>query len=311
MPLDSSLKALLEALQSQPTPPMWQMDPVMARMAFGALMQAVGPRDEPIGATRDVTISNGRIKLRVYTPVKAAHGALPGLLFFHGGGYVIGDLETHDGLCRILANEAGVRVVAVDYRLAPEHKYPAAVDDARAALSHVLEHAADLGIDPERLAVGGDSAGGGLAAVLAQQAAKTGQRLQLQMLLFPVTQIGQDTPSLTAFAEGYFLEREGLRWFYGHYLPDNVNRDDPRISPLKAQDVAGLAPAFVMLAGFDPLHDEGLLYADRLRQAGVPVTLRDYPDMVHDFIYMVSALPAARAALSGAAAALKSALSPG
>lgn len=311
MPLDSSLKALLEALKSQPAPPMWQMDPVMARMAFGALMQAVGPRDEPTGGTKDLTISDGRVKLRVYTPVKATQGALPALLFFHGGGYVIGDLETHDGLCRILANEAGVRVVAVDYRLAPEHKFPAAVDDALAALRHVLDHAAELGIDPDRLAVGGDSAGGGLAAVLAQQAARTGQRLRLQMLLFPVTQIGQDTPSLTNFAEGYFLEREGLRWFYGHYLPENANRDDPRISPLKAQDVKGLAPAFVMLAGFDPLHDEGLLYADRLRQAGVPVTLQDYPDMVHDFIYMVSALPAARTALSGAASALKAALSPG
>ncbi len=311
MPLDSSLKALLDALQSQPAPPMWQMDPVMARVAFGALMQAVGPRDEPIGSTKDVMISHGRVKLRVYTPVNAPRGALPALLFFHGGGYVIGDLETHDGLCRILANEAGVRVVAVDYRLAPEHKFPAAVDDALAALDYLQAHAAELGIDPDRLAVGGDSAGGGLAAVLAQHAAQTGKRLQLQMLLFPVTQVGQDTPSLTAFAEGYFLEREGLRWFYAHYLPDNVNRDDPRISPLKAKEVGGLAPAFVMLAGFDPLHDEGLLYADRLRQAGVPVTLCDYPDMVHDFIYMVSALPAARTALSAAAAALKAALSRG
>ncbi|MGC8536138.1 MAG: alpha/beta hydrolase [Rhizomicrobium sp.] len=309
MPLDSSLKTLLDALQSQPTPPMWQMDPAMARIAFGALMQAVGPRDEPIGSTKDVAISNGRVRLRVYTPLKAPRGDLPALLFFHGGGYVIGDLETHDGLCRILANEAGACVIAVDYRLAPEHKFPAAVDDGLAALRYVQDHAADLGIDPDRLAVGGDSAGGGLAAVLAQAAAQQGWRLQMQMLLFPVTQIGQDTPSLTAFAEGYFLEREGLRWFYAHYLPDNVDRDDPRISPLKAKDVRGLAPAFVMLAGFDPLHDEGLHYADRLRQAGVPVTLRDYPDMVHDFIYMVSALPAARTALSDAAAALKTALS--
>ena len=309
MPLDYSLKTLLDALQSQPTPPMWQMDPAMARIAFGALMQAVGPRDEPIGSTKDVAISNGRVRLRVYTPLKAPRGDLPALLFFHGGGYVIGDLETHDGLCRILANEAGVCVIAVDYRLAPEHKFPAAVDDGLAALRYVQDHAADLGIDPDRLAVGGDSAGGGLAAVLAQAAAQQGWRLQMQMLLFPVTQIGQDTPSLTAFAEGYFLEREGLRWFYAHYLPDNVDRDDPRISPLKAKDVRGLAPAFVMLAGFDPLHDEGLHYADRLRQAGVPVTLRDYPDMVHDFIYMVSALPAARTALSDAAAALKAALS--
>ena len=309
MPLDSSLKALLDALKSQPAPPMWQMDPVMARMAFGALMQAVGPRAEPIGSTQDVAISNGRVRLRIYTPLKAPQGVLPALLFFHGGGFVIGDLETHDGLCRIMANEAGVRVVAVDYRLAPEHKFPAAVDDALTALRYVQDHAADLGIDRDRLAVGGDSAGGGLAAVLAQAAAQEGSRLQLQMLLFPVTQIGQVTPSLSAFAEGYFLEREGLRWFYAQYLPDNVNRDDPRISPLKAKDVSGVAPAFVMLAGFDPLHDEGLLYAERLRQAGVPVTLRDYPDMVHDFIYMVSALPAARAALSGAAAALKAALS--
>ncbi len=309
MPLDYSLKTLLDALQSQPAPPMWQMEPAMARIAFGALMQAVGPRDEPIGSTKDVAISNGRVRLRVYTPLKAPRGDLPALLFFHGGGYVIGDLETHDGLCRILANEAGVCVIAVDYRLAPEHKFPAAVDDGLAALRYVQDHAADLGIDPDRLAVGGDSAGGGIAAVLAQAAAQQGCRLQMQMLLFPVTQIGQDTPSLTAFAEGYFLEREGLRWFYAHYLPDNVDRDDPRISPLKAKDVSGLAPAFVMLAGFDPLHDEGKHYADRLRQAGVPVTLRDYPDMVHDFIYMVSALPAARTALSDAAAALKAALS--
>lgn len=310
MPLDPTLKALLDSLQSQAMPPMWQMEPAMARVAFTAMMQVVGPRDEPIGRTEDVAICDGQVMLRVYTPVAAGGGALPALLFFHGGGYVIGDLDSHDGLCRILANEAGVRVVAVNYRLAPEHKFPAAVNDALAALSYVQDHAVRLGIDPNRLAVGGDSAGGGLAAVLAQHAPQMGARLRLQMLLFPVTQIGEDTPSLTAFAEGYFLEREALRWFYGHYLPAHMDRADPKISPLKAKDVSQVAPAFVMLAGFDPLHDEGLLYAERLRQAGVPVTVRDYPDMVHDFIYMVSALPSARPALKVASDALKTALNP-
>lgn len=313
MPLDPLLKALLDQMAAEPAPPMWEMEPQMAREAFVAMMDVIGPKEIPIGKTVNVTMPGpgGDIDLRIYTPVAAGSDALPGLIFFHGGGWVIGDLDTHDGLCRILANEAGARVIAVHYRLAPDHKYPAAVDDAIAAVNWVEANAASLGVDPNRLAVGGDSAGGGLAAVVAQVAKeKGGPKLAYQMLFFPVTQIGEDTVSLREFAEGYLLERATLMWFYEHYLPGDADRADPRVSPLKAQDVSGLPPAYVMLAGFDPLHDEGLAYAERLRAAGVPVTVADYPDMVHDFIYMQAVLPQAQRALHTAAAALKDAINP-
>lgn len=312
MPLDPLLKALLDQMAAQPAPPMWEMEPTVAREAFVAMMDIVGPKDVPIGKVENVIMpgEGGDIALRVYTPVAAGSKALPALIFFHGGGWVIGDLDTHDGLCRILANEAGVRVIAVHYRLAPDHKFPAAVDDAVAAVNWVEANAASLGVDANRLAVGGDSAGGGLAAVVAQAAKQNGgPRLAYQMLFFPVTQIGGDTGSLREFAEGYFLERAALLWFYEHYLPGDADRSDPRVSPLKTEDVSGLPPAYVMLAGFDPLHDEGLAYAQKLRDAGVAVTLADYPDMVHDFIYMQAVLPQAQRALHGAAAALKNALS--
>jgi len=314
MPLDPLLKALLDQMAAQPAPPMWEMEPAMAREAFVAMMDAIGPKGVAIGKTVNVTMPGpgGEIDLRVYTPVAAGSDALPGLIFFHGGGWVIGDLETHDGLCRILANEAGVRVIAVHYRLAPDHKFPAALDDAVAAVNWVEANAASLGVDANRLAVGGDSAGGGLAATVTQIAKqKGGPKLAYQMLCFPVTQIGEETASLREFAEGYLLERATLMWFYEHYLPSGADRADPRVSPLKAQDVSGLPPAYVMLAGFDPLHDEGLAYAEKLRAAGVQVTVADYPDMVHDFIYMQAVLPQAQRALHAAAAALKGALNPG
>ena len=313
MPLDPLLKALLDQMAAEPAPPMWELEPPMAREAFVAMMDAIGPKEVPIGKTVNMTMPGpgGDIELRVYTPVAAGSDALPGLIFFHGGGWVIGDLDTHDGLCRILANEAGVRVIAVHYRLAPDHKYPAAVDDAIAAVNWIEANASSLGVDANRLAVGGDSAGGGLAAVVAQVAKKKGApKIAYQMLFFPVTQIGEDTVSLQEFAEGYLLERATLMWFYEHYLPGDADRADPRVSPLKAEDVSGLPPAYVMLAGFDPLHDEGLAYADRLREAGVPVTVADYPDMVHDFIYMQAVLPQAQRALHAAAAALKDVLNP-
>jgi len=311
MPLDPLLKTLLDQMAAQPTPPIHEMEPEMARAAMGAMMELVGPKDVPIGRVEHMTMPGeaGEIALRLYTPVAAGSKALPALIFFHGGGFVIGDLDTHDGICRILASEACVKVIAVDYRLAPEHKFPAAVNDAIAAASWVETNAASLGVDANRLAVGGDSAGGGLAAVVAQAAAKTGSpHLAYQMLMFPVTQIGEETASLRNFAEGYFLERAGLQWFYDHYLPEDADRNDPRISPLKAEDVSGLPPAYVMLAGFDPLHDEGRAYAQKFSAAGVPVTVADYPDMVHDFIFMHAVLPQAQEALKAAAAALKQAV---
>ena len=212
------------------------------------------------------------------------------------------------GICRILANEAAARVIAVDYRCAPEHKYPAALDDAVAALNWIEANAPKLGVDANRLAVGGDSAGGALAAILAQIAKEKGKpKLAFQLLMFPVTQIGGETVSLREFAEGYFLERATLDWFYDHYLPEDADKSDPRISPLNATDFSGLPPAYIMLGGYDPLHDEGAQYAEKLRAAGVQSRSRIIPDMVHDFIYFEGMLPQAHEALVAAAAALKAA----
>jgi acetyl esterase len=184
------------------------------------------------------------------------------------------------------------------------------VEDAMAAVEWIEKNAAQLGVDANRLAVGGDSAGGALAAVVTQIAKEKGSpKIAHQMLLFPVTQIGEETTSLREYAEGYFLERKTLDWFYAHYLPVAADKKNPRISPLAAADLSGLPPAYIMLAGFDPLHDEGLQYAEKLRAAGVPVTIMDYPDMVHDFIYLQAVLPQAAEALNSAAKALKTALS--
>ncbi|MBS0278952.1 MAG: alpha/beta hydrolase [Proteobacteria bacterium] len=312
MPLDPVLKAFLDQVASMGGPKTWEMTPAEARESFAALMQLAGPKDIPIGKVTNIAIPapHGEIAARAYAPVAASGQGLPTLVFFHGGGWVIGNIDTHDGLCRMIANGSGCRVISVEYRLSPESKYPDAVDDAVAALEWVEKNAAQLGVDANLLAVGGDSAGGALAAVVAQIAkAKGGPKLSYQLLLFPVTQIGEETRSLREYAEGYFLERKTLDWFYAHYLPGDADRKDPRISPLVAEDVSGLPPAYVMLAGFDPLHDEGLAYAEKLRAAGVPVTVADYPDMVHDFIYLQSVLPQASEALNTAAKALKDALS--
>lgn len=312
MPLDPLLKTFLDQMAAQPAPKLWEVPPDVARAMFIAMMQIIGPKDVPIGKVENLTMPGpgGDLRLRNYTPVAAGGESLPTLIFFHGGGFVIGDLETHDGICRILANEAGARVIAVDYRCAPEHKYPAAVEDALAALNWIENNAAQLGVDANRLAVGGDSAGGALSAIAAQVAKETGKpKLLFQLLMFPVTQIGNETVSLREFAEGYFLERATLDWFYESYLPPDADKSDPRISPLNAKDLSGVPPAYVMLGGHDPLHDEGLQYAEKLRAAGVSVTVADYPDMVHTFIYFEGMLPQAHEALVAAANALKAALS--
>jgi acetyl esterase len=309
--LDPLVKGFLDQMAAVPGPKMWEIAPTMAREMFAAMMQLVGPKDVPIGKIQNLTMPGpaGEIALRSYAPVAAKSEPLPTLIFFHGGGYVIGNIETIDGICRMFANEAGVRVISVDYRLAPEHKFPAAVDDAFAALCWIEANAARLGVDANHIAVGGDSAGGGLAAVVCQMAkAKGAPKLAFQMLLFPVTQIGAETGSMRQFGEGYFLESQTLKWFFGHYLAGNADRSDPKISPLQAKDVSGLPPAYVMLGGYDPLHDEGLAYAEKLRAAGVKVTVADYPDLVHDFIYLQAVLPQAPEAVKAAAAALKGAL---
>jgi acetyl esterase len=310
MSLDTHVKALLDQMSALGAPKLWEMAPQAARAAMKMSIFRNG--DDPIGATLDKKFPGpkGDVGFRLYTPVAASAPLLPGLVFFHGGGFVLGDLETHDGLCRILANESGCRVASIDYRLAPEHPFPAAVEDCTAAVDWVAANAAELGIDAARLAVGGDSAGGNLAAVCALLAKQKGSpKLSFQLLIYPVTQLGgPDTASMRENAKGYFLEKASMDWFTRLYCPDAAHRNDPRLSPLLAKDLSGLPPAYVATAGFDPLRDEGKDYADKLDAAGVPVTYVNYPGMVHGFFSMRSFIPKAREAVAAAAAALRAAL---
>lgn len=311
MTLDPSVKALLDGLASS-QPKIWDLSPADARTMYLTLAQLVEPRDVPIGKTenREAEGPAGPIPIRVYTPVAAGGDALPGIVFFHGGGFVIGNIDTHDALCRTLANESGCRIVSVEYRLAPEHPFPAAVEDALAATRWVEANAPSLGIDPNHLGVAGDSAGGNLSAVVAQHVRKGGPKLAFQLLIYPTTQILADTDSMRDYAKGYFLERETIDWFMKHYLPEGVDHSDPRLSPLASEDVSGLAPAYIITAGFDPLRDEGKAYADRLRDAGVAVQHVDYPSMIHGFFNMQAAVPLSREAIAKAARAARAALNP-
>ncbi|HEY2445288.1 MAG TPA: alpha/beta hydrolase [Rhizomicrobium sp.] len=311
MLLEPLLKAFLDQVDAEPGPRMWQVSPVEARGMLATFMNLVGPKKVPIGEVRDLEAPGpgGAIRLRSYTPASAASTVLPTLIFFHGGGFVIGDLDTHDGICRLLANESGARVIAVDYRLSPEHKFPAAVEDARAVFRWIGAHSSGLGVDDRRLAVGGDSAGGALAAIVAQTArTDSGPKPAFQLLLFPVTDYAADTRSRRDYAEGYFLDRWTIAWFFENYVPRGTDLRDPLLSPLHAKDLRGLPPAYLLTAGCDPLHDEGLEYAERLRACGVPVAIEDYPGLVHDFIYLHGVLPQAGQALRNAALALRTAL---
>ncbi len=312
MSLDKNVRALLDQMAALKLPKSWEIGPQAARatMKLGIFRK----NDTPIGKVEDRNISGpgGNLGVRIYTPVATSSSVLSGLVFFHGGGFVLGDLDTHDDLCRVLCNESGFRVVSVDYRLAPEHPFPAAVDDCFAATLWVAANAAELGIDANRLAVGGDSAGGNLAAVVAQLARAKGPTIAFQLLIYPVAQIGApDTPSMRENAKGYFLEKEGMDWFTRLYAPDKDHRNDPRLSPLRCPDLSGLPPAYLITAGFDPLRDEGKAYADALDKAAVPVTYVNYPGMVHGFFSMRGFIPKAREAIAAAAAALREGVNSG
>ena len=312
MALDNHVKALLDQMAALKLPKSWEIGPQAARAAMK--MGIFRKDDTPIGHVEDRNIPGpaGALGVRIYTPVATSSSVLPGLVFFHGGGFVLGDLDTHDGLCRVLANESGFRVISVDYRLAPEHPFPAAVDDCFAATKWVAANAGSLGIDPLKLAVGGDSAGGNLAAVVSQLARASGPAIAFQLLVYPVAQLGApDTPSMRENAKGYFLEKEAMDWFTRLYAPDKEHRNDPRLSPLRCKDLSGLPPAYVVTAGFDPLRDEGRDYADALDRAGVPVTFVNYPGMVHGFFSMRSIIPKAREAVAAAAAALREGVNQG
>ena len=226
----------------------------------------------------------GAIKYRRYRPLGVEAGSLPTLIYYHGGGFVIGTIETHDSTCRRLANRSRCQVISIDYRLSPEHPFPAPIDDGIAAFRHVRDNAAALGADPARLAVGGDSAGGAMAAVVCQamrDAREAGPAFQ--MLIYPATDSSQESGSRKSFAEGYFLSKGLMDWFWNAYVPAGTDLSDLRLSPLLAKDFTGLPPAFVLTAGYDPLRDEGRAYANRLIDAGVKTTYVNYPGTIHGF----------------------------
>jgi acetyl esterase len=310
MPLDPLVKAFLDQAAQMPRPKVWETPLSVLRRNFAGMMGLVGPKDVPIGRIENFTIpaSHGALPARAYGPVAAGSDALPALLYFHGGGFVVGDLNTHDGICRLLAHEGGFRVIAVDYRLAPEHKWPAPLEDAVAAFNWIGENATALGVDAGRIAVGGDSAGGMVAARLTQVMKEKGSAIVFQLLLFPGTDLAGHFASMEKFAVGYFIDKSTIEWNKAQILAPGADPASPEISPLRAKDFAGLPPAYVLLAGYDPFHDEGLAYAEKLRAAGVKVTIADHGDMVHCFIYLQTVLSQAHDAVAAAAKAVKEAL---
>jgi acetyl esterase len=308
MPLDPQARRIIDATNAQNLPAIEQMSPDEAREMLRQRTAALGPvEDVATVSEHRVPVDGGTIGVRVYAP--AAPGPLPALVFYHGGGWVIGDLYTHDGICRAVANAAGCIVASVDYRLAPEFKYPVAAEDSYAALRWIVEHARELGVDARRIAVGGDSAGGNLATVVALMARERhGPELTFQLLIYPVTDYAFETPSYRENADGYLLTRDGMRWFWHHYLAHREDGAQPYASPLRARDLAGLPPALVITAEYDPLRDEAEGYAARLADAGVPVTLTRYSGMIHGFFRFTRLMDQARIALDEVAAALRKAL---
>jgi acetyl esterase len=307
--LELQARALLDLVARLGRPTYDQLPPPEAREQYRQTRAAMQPAPPDLAGVEDRAAAGpaGPIPLRLYRPERGT--ILPALVYFHGGGWVIGDLDTHDVLCRQLAERAGVAVVAVDYRLAPEHRFPAAVEDAWAATTWIASHAAELGIDPGALAVAGDSAGGNLAAVMTLLARdRGGPGLRFQLLIYPATDLRAEAPSHHAFADGYLLTRSLIHWFRAQYVREDADLEDWRASPLLAASVAGVPPALVMTAGFDPLRDEGEAYARRLRDAGVTVDYVCYGGMIHGFLPAGRMLDTATRAVSHAATSLRQAL---
>ena len=296
MPVDPQIQQVIDALAASDFGPVHEQSPVEARSQYVRMVEARGIAPAPIGAVEDRSIPGpaGDLPVRIYRPDLDAP-TLPALVYFHGGGHVIGNLDTHDAVARNLCNGAGCIVVSVDYRLAPEHKFPAAAEDAFAAVEWCAAHGAEIGIDPRRIAIGGDSAGGNLAAVAALMARDAGgPAIRLQVLVYPVTDYACDTESYRTYADGYgMLDARSMRWFRDHYLRGEADRLDWRAAPLHAGDLTGLPPALVLTAQCDVLHDEGEAYARRLRAAGVDVDYRDSAGMIHAFFTMAPAIDGA------------------
>jgi acetyl esterase len=310
LPLDPQVKVLLDQMAAAGAPAMDTLSPDEARAMYTQF--TVLGRVEDVARVDDRVAPgpNGDVPVRVYTPV-AAVGADPAgvLLWFHGGGWVVGDIASADATCRALANRSGAVVVSVDYRLAPEHKAPAALDDCLAALTWTVENGEVLGVTSAKLAVGGDSAGGHLAAQVCQRVRdEFGPQIDFQLLVYPVTDLTLSQPSMEENGNGYVLTKAGMAWFVGHYLAEHHDPKDPVVSPLYVDRCEGLPPALVITAEFDPLRDEGEAYARRLHDAGVAVEAVRFDGQVHGFFEMSSVLEDAAVALDLAGAAVRKAL---
>lgn len=307
MPLDPQAQMLLDQLAMLGGKETYEQTPQEAREAMRSMIGLLG-EGEPVASveSRRISGSGGEIPVRVYTPQGTA--PFPLLVFFHGGGWVVGDIDTHDGLCRSLANGAGCVVASVDYRLAPEHPFPAAPEDCYAATQWVAENVASLHGDPAHIAVGGDSAGGNLAAVVSLMARdRGGPALDFQLLIYPATDLRMQSPSIDENAEGYMLTKRSMLWYRGHYLASDADITNPLASPLLAENLSGLPPALIITAEYDPLRDEGEQYAQRLTSAGVPVTISRYSGMIHGFLSMAALLDQGKAALAQSCQALRTA----
>lgn len=313
--LHPQTRALLDLIEARRIPPTHTLSVADARAWYRDRRSVTQPAPPDVAQVSEMQASgpHGAIPLRCYRPLGSSSGdVLPVLVYFHGGGWTIGDLDTHDTLCRELANGAGCAVVAVDYRMGPEHRFPAAVDDAVAATRWVREHAAELRLDATRLAVGGDSAGGNLAAVVAIAARDSGDLpIAFQLLIYPATDQHRGAPSHTENAQGYLLTRDTMDYFCGHYLADPAQHDDWRASPLLCEDLGRLPPALVLTAGYDPLRDEGKAYAERLTAAGNSASHVCFDRQIHGFIPMGKLLDEANTAVTLCAAELRRALRDG
>jgi acetyl esterase len=308
--LHPKARVLLDLMEQKGIPPTHTLTPEEARRFYRDRRMITQPEPPEVAEAQELQADgpHGAIPLRLYRPLlpAAPRGPLPVLVYYHGGGWVIGDLDTHDTLCRQLANGSGCAVVSVDYRLAPEHRFPAAVDDCIAATYWVARHAAKLGLDASRLAVGGDSAGGNLAAVVSLAARDNGDLpIAFQLLIYPATDMRRGAPSHTSNGQGYLLTSDTIAYFHDHYIIDAAQDLDWRASPELHRDLSRLPPALVLTAGYDPLRDEGLIYAQRLTEAGNRATYFCFDRQIHGFITMGRVIDEANAAVALCAAMLR------
>jgi acetyl esterase len=305
--LDPQARALLDLMIEKAVPPVHTLEPAEARRLYLERRSFTQPDPPPVAEVHDFTAAG--VPMRIYRPPTPSAQVLPVLVYFHGGGWTIGDLDTHDVLCRQLALGATCVVVSADYRMGPEHRFPAAVDDCVAATRHIRDHAVELGVDARRLAVGGDSAGGNLAAAVCLVLRDAGEPLPaFQLLIYPATDMRAVAPSHTANAQGYLLTADSIAWYRAQYIADPAQWSDWRASPLLADNHAGLPPALVLTAGYDPLRDEGRQYADKLSAAGVPAQYVCFERQIHGFLPMGRVLAEAQTAVDLCSAALKRAL---